>query len=88
MRAKKRIKKHWCAMCGLHGETEIHHIYPGAHRKKSDEYDFVIEVCHSCHRRIHDDPEVMRALKRDTQKQFEEKYSHEEFMRRMQKSWL
>lgn len=88
MRTKKRIKKHFCKMCGMSGDTEIHHIYPGAHRKKSDEYDFVIEVCRSCHRQIHNNPDVMRALKRKTQTEFEKKYSHEEFIRRMGKSWL
>lgn len=88
MRTKKRIKKHFCKMCGMPGDTEIHHIYPGAHRKKSDDYDFVIEVCRFCHRSIHDNPDVMRALKRKTQIEFEKKYSHEEFIRRMGKSWL
>ena len=88
MRVKKRNKKGFCRMCGTVGATEIHHVYPGAYRLKSDKNDFVIELCHACHMSIHDDPEKMRALKESTQKAFEKQYSHEEFVRRMGRSWL
>lgn len=88
MRVKKRSKKGFCRMCGTVGATEIHHVYPGAYRLKSDKNDFVIELCHACHMSIHDDPEKMRALKESTQKAFEKQHSHEEFVRRMGRSWL
>lgn len=88
MRTKKRVKKYVCKMCGAAGSTEIHHIYSGAYRKLSDDNDFVIELCHICHRHLHDNGKAMRKLKEDTQREFEAKYSHEEFIRRMKNSWL
>ena len=88
MRTKKRIKKHICKICGIAGSTEIHHIYSGAYRKLSDDNDFVIELCRECHRKLHDNGKAMRKLKEDTQREFESKHSHEEFVRRMKNSWL
>ena len=85
---KRRNKKHVCQLCFKHGETEIHHIYEGAYRRRSDRNDFVIELCHKCHMEIHQDSSKGLALKRKTEEEFEQQYSHDEFVRRMGRSWL
>ena len=45
MADKRRTKKHVCKICGKSGVTEIHHVFYGQFRKKSEKLDLVIEVC-------------------------------------------
>ena len=42
-----------CILCGRIGPTEVHHVFPGAYRKLSDEYGAVVLLCPECHRYIH-----------------------------------
>lgn len=76
-------------VCGRRGETQIHHVYGGAYRKRSEAYDFVLEVCPECHRRIHD-TSLGERLKRVFQERWEATHrgGHEEWMRLMGRSWL
>lgn len=86
-RDKKREKKGFCTKCGKHGPTEMHHIFGGSFRGKSEAQDFVIELCADCHRCMHDTTLGDR-LKQQTQKKFEEVHSHEEWMLMMGRSWI
>ncbi len=45
-----------CTRCGRPA-TEIHHIYNGAYRKKSEIYGAVIPLCRECHDYYHFDGE-------------------------------
>ena len=87
-RCKKREKKHVCKVCGRSGLTEIHHIFNGPYREKSEKNDFVMEVCPECHRRIHDSADLMKKYKVLTQRYFELTHTHEEWMALMGRSWL
>lgn len=88
-RCKKREKKHVCQVCGQHGVvTEIHHIYNGPYRYRSDVNDFVMEVCPECHRKIHESAEMLMHYKRKCQERFELTHSHDEWMSTMGRSWL
>lgn len=85
-RIKKRVKKHVCFLCGKSGVTEIHHIYNGPFRARSDINDFVMEVCPKCHREIHES-DLCGQIKVSFQKSWERTHSHEEWMRVMGRSW-
>lgn len=87
-RCKKRTKKHVCRICGRHGATEIHHIFNGSYRVRSDINDFVMEVCHDCHRKVHDDAAILLSYKQKCQADFETTHTHAEWMSRMGRSWL
>lgn len=43
-----------CYRCGLPA-TDMHHIYNGALRKKSEQFGAVIPLCRKCHNYYHHD---------------------------------
>ncbi|NCD04924.1 MAG: hypothetical protein EOL97_02285 [Spirochaetia bacterium] len=88
MADKRRTKKHVCKICGKSGVTEIHHVFYGQFRKKSENLDLVIEVCPTCHREIHRDPKKYKWLKKKYQRQWEKNNSHENWMQIFNRSWL
>ena len=82
-----------CCICGHYGRTELHHIFNGACRKKSDEDGLTVYLCHTCHQRIHngiDGSEEMFRLKQWGQKQAMRHYgwSEDDFRERYYKSYL
>lgn len=38
-----------CFICGRYCQTETHHIFGGANRKKSEKYGLKVNLCHNCH---------------------------------------
>lgn len=38
-----------CFLCGRHMHTEVHHLFGGAMRKKSEKLGLKIHLCHACH---------------------------------------
>lgn len=78
-----------------------HHVFGGPNRKHSEKYGLWVKICMCrCHRTgeyggplsIHNNPNKEGGkdlmLKRLAQRTFEEKYSHEEFMRIFGKNYL
>ena len=74
-----------------------HHIFGGANRKYSEKYGLWVKICCiRCHNggpsSVHQAPNKEDGkdllLKRLAQQAFEEKYSHEEFMRIFGKNYL
>jgi len=51
-----------CALCSSTNRVQAHHI---RHRREGglDELDNLVSLCASCHRRIHNDPELDAILK-------------------------
>lgn len=87
-RDKRRAKTHRCRICGASGWTEIHHIFGGARRRISERENFVIELCHSCHSKAHNDAAFGNALKHDCQLEYLEEHTFGEWMDLMGKSWI
>ena len=56
-----------CQVCGERPASEMHHIFNGPMRKKSEEYGAVIPVCRLCHDRIHRDINERNKLKAEAQ---------------------
>lgn len=78
-----------CELCGRHGETETHHIFNGAYRKKSEEYGAVIPVCRICHNAIHAKAELRKVLKLKYQIKIEKEHglTDEQFIQLFGKSY-
>lgn len=81
-----------CYVCG-HPGAELHHIYHGsANRKKSDKYGCVVGLCKLHHTvspfGVHFNKNLDDALKRTTQRKFEELYGHDKFMEVFNKNYL
>lgn len=87
-RDKARKKSGWCKLCGKCTSTQIHHIYEGIFRWRSEKYDFVIEVCPECHDKLHRNALCSLELKQKTQKAYEKKHGHDDFVQKMGRSWL
>lgn len=43
----KMMKK--CFLCGRYAQTERHHLFGGAYRKKADRDRLYVDLCHTCH---------------------------------------
>lgn len=88
VRQFQMVKKDRCELCGCNSNLTTHHIMNGAYRKKSEEYGGVMTLCFGCHRKVHDSPEVQKALKQRYQARFELLYSHEKWMELFHKNYL
>ena len=84
----KREKKETCFLCWKGGHLEEHHIFNGSNRKKSTKYNYIIDVCQTCHRDIHADIDIRVHLKKVFQYKFEEQGTREEFRAIFGKSYL
>ena len=87
-----------CFLCGRNGASDpldLHHIFPGACRKKSEKYGAVVDLCgNACHRNgehaVHRDGDVMRRLRREFQVKImqEQGWTEAEFLRAFGKIYL
>lgn len=82
-----------CIICGTCQNIHKHEAFFGtANRSLSIKYGLVVPLCSSHHNMgndgVHNCRETDLYIKRIAQKAFEEKYSHEEFMRIFGKNYL
>lgn len=87
-----------CFLCGRNGSgdrLEVHHIFPGALRKKSDKYGLVVLLCgERCHRNgkyaAHRCRETALQLKQYGQRKAMEEngWTTEDFIREFGKNYL
>ena len=83
-----------CAICGSTQWLELHHVYNGPFRKKSERFGAVVDLCHYCHNEppngVHHNAENMRKLKAIYQEKIMEEYgmTERDFIREFGKSYL
>lgn len=87
-----------CWLCGKNGSSDpldLHHIFGGQNRSKSDKLGLVVYLCHdSCHifgpNAAHRNRDTRLMLRRHGQlKAMEEQgWTEEEFVREFGRSWL
>ena len=83
-----------CEICGSTRNIERHHVFNGANRKKSEQYNAVVDLCHQCHNEppngVHHNAKNMKALKAKYQKIIMLRYgmSEAEFIRIFGKNYL
>ena len=81
-----------CYVCGTPNDLHIHHVFFGPNRKNSTRWGCWVYLCARHHNMsnegVHFNRDLDVALKRQTQRKFEEKWSHERFMEVFGKNWL
>lgn len=84
-RDKNLIKSGKCEYCGkLCGKLDPHEVYGGSNRKRSIKYGFVKLLCRQCH----NNENIIRDLRKRTQKEYEKTHTREEFIQIVGKSYL
>lgn len=84
-RDKGLIKKGICECCGRYSKRlDPHEVYGGSNRTRSIKYKFVKLICPECHS---SESKIMQ-LRIDTQKEYEETHTREEFIEVIGKSYI
>ena len=81
----------FCYVCYRHGDLARHEVFHGANRQKSKRFGLWINVCPSCHDKIHfTDGKLDRLLKENAQRQAMLVYGWDtdEFRRRFGKNYV
>lgn len=81
-----------CYVCGRHG-TEIHHVFFGPYRSKSERWGLKVRLCRTHHESIPygvhgGNRELDLRLKKDAQARFEQRYGHGKFMQEFNRNYL
>lgn len=81
-----------CFMCHRTGDLHSHHIFGGPNRKWSEKYGLKIWLCPEHHNMsdngIHFNKALDLQIKQIAQREFEDTYTREEFMRIFGKNYL
>ena len=88
--AKSFVRDDLCAICGSPW-VEMHHIFPGPNRKKSEKYSLKIPLCRQHHQEMHMFPNQGLDLlwKKSAQAYFEKYWgTRTQFIWEFGKSWL
>lgn len=84
-RDKDIIKEGICEFCGRYSkQLDPHEVYGGSNRKRSIKNKFVKLICRKCH----DNEDVIKQLRIDTQIEYEKTHTEEEFIKLIGKSYL
>ena len=78
-----------CYLTGTTRDLDVHHVYGGARRAKSDKWGCWIWLNHDVHMDLHERNQALNyQLKAECQRRFENLYGHDEFMEVFGKSYL
>ena len=84
-RDKGIVKEGICEVCGKYSKyLDSHEIFGGSNRKRSIQHKFVKLICRKCH----DNENVIKQLRIDTQKEYEKTHTRQEFINLIGKSYL
>ena len=82
----------YCVGCGVNYNLEIHHVFGGANRNNSNEYNCTEWLCSNCHRGNNGVHGINRyldtKLKQEHQERLEKEMTREEFLRIFGRSYL
>lgn len=81
-----------CFMCHRTGDLHSHHIFGGPNRKWSEKYGLKIWLCPEHHNMsdngVHFNKALDLQIKQIAQREFEDTYTHADFMRIFGKNYL
>lgn len=77
-----------CVLCGIKTSLNKHEIIYGKNRSNSIKYGFVISLCESHHREIHNNQELNLFYRKLCQKEFEKTHTREEFIDIFKENYL
>lgn len=78
----------WCYICQVKKKNDLNEVFGGSNRQMSMKYGLVIPVCRECHSEYDINKELRLKYQQEAQKIFEEKFSHELFMKEFKKNKL
>lgn len=90
----KGNQKDVCYICRRYGQTENHHIFGGANRKRSDKDGLTVYLCHWCHNEapngVHFNKDRNIRLRQKGQKAWMEHYGKtiEDFIKEYGRNYL
>jgi len=82
--------KEWvaCQGCGKTA-TDRHHIFNAANKKRSEKYNYMLDLCHVCHMNLHQDYEFWNKCKALCQTEYElNRGSRNDFIKEFGRSYL
>lgn len=83
-----------CFICGSCRNLELHHVFGGANRKRSDKDGLTVYLCHYCHNEppngVHHNKAINDQLKMITQKRWQAAYNKtkDDFIKSYGKNYL
>jgi NAD-dependent dihydropyrimidine dehydrogenase PreA subunit len=81
-----------CWICGSCRWLELHQVFGGANKKKSEKYGLMVYLCHYCHNEppngVHHNKERMDWLRAEGQKRFEAEHPELDFLKVFGKNYL
>ena len=80
-----------CFMCHTTQGLELHHCLYGSRHKLADKYGLTIWLCHQHHtgdKGVHFNKALDTQIKQIAQREFEDTYGHDEFMKIFGKNYL
>lgn len=81
-----------CYICGSTQWLEVHHLYGGSNRKKSEKYGLTVYLCHHCHNEppegVHHNRDNMDWLRSIGQRRFNDVYPELNFRELFGKNYL
>ena len=84
-RDKGMIKAGRCEYCNKQSKhLDPHEVYGGSNRKRSITNGFIKKLCRECH----SNKKVIEQLRIDTQKEYENNHTREEFIKLIGKSYI
>ena len=78
-----------CAICGVTGKLDWHHIRCGNQsREKSEKWGLMLALCRKCHTNLHSNAEVKKEWQEIAQAKFLLLYGREIWMKEFKKDYL
>ena len=89
MESRLQTDKEVCYLCNKPmGNGDLHHVFNGAYKSKSEEDGFIVYVHRVCHDFIHTHAMTRTTIKARAQKVYEKEHTREEFIQRYGKNYL
>ena len=67
---------------------DIHHIFQGAYKKRSEAHGFLVHLCRECHDTVHRDKAKRIHLRQMCQAEYEKTFTREDFIAEFGRNYL
>ena len=90
MKSRMQLDENVCYRCKCYGEhMDVHHVFNGPYKEKSEEDGFIVYVHRQCHDLIHRNAVIRLKMKQEGQRRYEASIGdRQSFIERYGKSYL
>lgn len=81
----------YCYLCGKYGDTQRHHVFQGAYRKKAEFHGYVVRLCMDCHTGpdgVHANKTKRIHLRQECQREYEQTHTRDQFIAEFGRNYL